>query len=56
MRIESLMAPRPTSGNRYQHGMPRRVLDPSIMSSTTSRYACNCRGNKGCNVTFRSCE
>lgn len=27
--------------HRYQHGCPRRVIDLSIISSATRKYACN---------------
>lgn len=37
-----------TFGCLYQHGCPRRVMDPSMMSSATRKNACNCsRTTKG---------
>lgn len=37
---ESLMAIKPTSGFRYQQGLPRRVWEESIRSSETRKKAC----------------
>ena len=36
---ESLMAIMPTDGIRYQHGLPRRVCEESMMSSETRKKA-----------------
>lgn len=36
----SLMAIMPTFGIRYQQGLPRRVMEESIMSSETRKKAC----------------
>jgi len=33
-----------TSSTLYQQGWPRRVMEPSIMSSATRKKACNCGG------------
>src|SRR3569833_169279 len=39
--MASLMATMPTPSCRYQHGLPRRVMLASIMSSDTRKKACS---------------